>query len=217
MDVFNFVSDMDTTSTLWNTLVEEIRSRGIDSPAVFGQGNFGGYLIQQNAEEFASLICVMKQYGPFKNYLEIGAASGGNLRFIYENVGFGRVISFDDRGHSHSVFQDENSKEFSDKLTRFIGDSHSHEALLTLQKWVNGDKIDFAFIDGDHSSIGVLQDFDMVFPYLADNALVAFHDTIAVPSLGKSLEQISTLKPKAHFVSKYKPCGILVCELNKEG
>jgi len=207
-----FVSDMDTTSTLWNTLVTEIRSIGIDSPAVFGCGNFGGYLIQQNAEEYASLICLMKQYGPFKNYLEIGAASGGNLRFIHENVGFARAISFDDCSHPHSTFQDENSKSFSNKLTRFIGDSHSYEASHTLEVWVKNDKIDFAFIDGDHSALGVLQDFNMVLPYLADNALVVFHDTI---SIGVSIEHMPKLKPKAHFVSKHNPCGILVCELNE--
>jgi len=211
----NYISDIEI-SPAWEKVVKDIREHGIDSPDVFGHGSFGGYLIQQNAEEFASLICVMKRHLDLKNYLETGSASGGNLRFIYENVGFDRVISFDDRKHSAHIFQEKNSILFADKITRFIGNSHSEEAANALKNWIQNEKIDFAFIDGDHSEEGVLSDFKMVKPYLTKHSLVVFHDTIAVPTLGSSVNKLLTtgiLKLQYHFVSNYKPCGILVCTL----
>lgn len=38
-------------------------------------------------------------------------------------------------------------------------------------------KIDFAFIDGDHSYNGVKHDFDAVYPLISKTGVIAFHDT----------------------------------------
>ena len=41
-------------------------------------------------------------------------------------------------------------------------------------------KIDFAFIDGDHSYNGLKRDFDAVYPLLTDIGVIAFHDTMKI-------------------------------------
>jgi hypothetical protein len=41
-------------------------------------------------------------------------------------------------------------------------------------------RIDLAFIDGDHSYTGIKNDFDIVYPLLADAGIVAFHDTLRI-------------------------------------
>jgi len=40
--------------------------------------------------------------------------------------------------------------------------------------------IDFAFIDGDHSYIGLLNDFIAVYPLLSQTGIIAFHDTLRI-------------------------------------
>ena len=41
---------------------------------------------------------------------------------------------------------------------------------------MNGNKLDFLFIDGDHSYNGVKLDFEMYAPMVRENGLIAFHD-----------------------------------------
>lgn len=38
-------------------------------------------------------------------------------------------------------------------------------------------RIDFAFIDGDHSYNGVKNDFNKIYPYLTEEGIIVFHDT----------------------------------------
>jgi cephalosporin hydroxylase len=58
------------------------------------------------------------------------------------------------------------------------GDSH-HEATLSELRQALGDKkIDFLFIDADHSYAGVRGDHEMYGPLVADGGLVAFHDIL---------------------------------------
>jgi len=40
------------------------------------------------------------------------------------------------------------------------------------------ESIDFAFIDGDHSYSGVCNDFFTIYPKLADDGIIALHDTV---------------------------------------
>lgn len=42
------------------------------------------------------------------------------------------------------------------------------------------DGIDFAFIDGDHSYLGVANDFDAIYSRLSSRGVIAFHDTAVI-------------------------------------
>lgn len=44
----------------------------------------------------------------------------------------------------------------------------------------NNSVIDFAFIDGDHSYDGIKNDFDIVYPYMSQTGIIAFHDTLRI-------------------------------------
>ncbi len=44
--------------------------------------------------------------------------------------------------------------------------------------WPKSRKIRLLWIDGDHTHAGVKRDFDLFSPYLADGAIVAFHDVL---------------------------------------
>jgi hypothetical protein len=201
----------------WLELKNKVESCGCDDPSVFGGSNYGGYLLQQNAEEFSGLVYFLKNEGPFNIYVEIGSASGGNLRFIYENVGFHRAFSFDDRMHPHAVHQPSNSWHFGERVIRYAGDSHHPAASNMFSKWLDGRVIDCIFIDGDHSVVGVIQDYKMVRPHLTSRSLLIFHDTHSIPDIGiatKDLIESGEIQPVAHFVSENKPCGIMVAKFS---
>lgn len=191
---------------------------GNDAPEIFGAKDsfFGGYLLQQNPDEYADLICYLKGYWPLFTFCEVGAGSGGNFRFIMENVGFRTGISMDDGQHPYADKQKENFANIQQPFHIFRGNSHSHEAAQFLYNMSNlrCPYINCAFIDGDHSYSGVKQDFFLLMPYLLSNALVIFHDIVAVPELRQAMDDIiaiGLLTPDKEFIGPGSNIGIAVC------
>ena len=62
------------------------------------------------------------------------------------------------------------------KVSFLRENSHSLECLLKVQKTLGDKKIDFLFIDGDHSYEGVKQDFLLYAKYVRKGGIIAFHD-----------------------------------------
>ncbi|MAW26219.1 MAG: hypothetical protein CMQ84_09590 [Gammaproteobacteria bacterium] len=59
------------------------------------------------------------------------------------------------------------------------GDSHSPEVLRQLDEYLGTEKkVDFLFIDGDHTYQGVKRDFLMYKRFVNTGGFVAFHDII---------------------------------------
>lgn len=50
--------------------------------------------------------------------------------------------------------------------------------------------IHLAFIDGDHSYRAVRRDIELVLPLLADNAVIAFHDTTSFSGVGRCVGEL---------------------------
>ena len=46
---------------------------------------------------------------------------------------------------------------------------------------MNGEKLDFLFIDGDHTYEGVKKDFEMYSPLVRNGGIIAFHDICPHP------------------------------------
>jgi len=77
--------------------------------------------------------------------------------------------------------------------------------------------IDFAFIDGDHSYLGVANDFSVVYPRLNAKGIVAFHDTAVIDGCR---EFIIDLRTKHYdgtfdiidfpFGSEERHCGVSI-------
>jgi cephalosporin hydroxylase len=61
-------------------------------------------------------------------------------------------------------------------LSLLRGDSHSLETFQSLQKILGPRKLDFLFIDGDHTYEGVKLDFERYANLVADEGLIALHD-----------------------------------------
>jgi cephalosporin hydroxylase len=57
-------------------------------------------------------------------------------------------------------------------------DSHDPKTLEEVKGILDGQKVDFLFIDGDHTYNGVKQDFEMYSPLVKEGGIIAFHDIV---------------------------------------
>jgi len=140
----------------------------------------------QIKEEFLELLKIFKELNP-KYILEIGTADGGTL-FCFCKLADSNatIVSIDFGGYPewkipiYQAFKKENQR-----LYLLRKDSHKKETLDEVLKILNGNQVDFLFIDGDHTYEGVKKDFEMYGPLVRKGGIVAFHDIVPRGELEK--------------------------------
>ncbi len=151
----------------------------------------------QNRAEILSLANAVKAIKP-KTILEIGTCNGGTL-FIWSNIASEQVISCD---LNKSKVREELYQKFTPtdskcEVISLEGDSHSNNFLEHVKKQLNNKKVDFLFIDGDHTEEGVKQDYEMYSPLVNKGGLIAFHDIVE--------KQPTPMNQVYYFWEKLKP------------
>jgi len=209
-------------------LIGKIRAAGTDNLSFFGGGyeKEGGYSLQQNPEEFAALVAFLAAAGRERAiYLEIGTASGGVCRFLYEELGFGRVIVMDDYGHHRWTEQAEHLGKVKLALppadySEHIGDSHAPAAKSFLYGELGNPGgadsltggyatlLDIAFIDGDHTYGGVTADLSLVREHMQQGGLVILHDIVACEGVKRAWDELHWCDKVAAFIGPGRPLGI---------
>ena len=139
----------------------------------------------QQRSEILSLANAVSDLKP-KNILEIGTARAGTL-FIWSNLATSKVIScdLDDASFRRSVYEAFPPPSSNCKVTHLSGDSHTKEFLKKVEEQLCGEKVDFLFIDGDHTEVGVEADYNDYHHLVRSGGIIAFHDIIekqAIPS-----------------------------------
>jgi cephalosporin hydroxylase len=139
--------------------------------------------------EIAKLLEIVAELKP-KVVLEIGTARGGTL-FLFTRVADpeAKIISIDLPGGSFGggypkwkiPIYESFSKE-KQKIYLIRKDSHDHQTLKEVERILGGEKVDFLFIDGDHTYEGVKRDFEMYSPLMRKGGIIAFHDICPHPS-----------------------------------
>ena len=140
----------------------------------------------QIPSEMERLLSIVEKSHP-KTVLEIGTAKGGTL-FLFSQIASedAHLISVDlpvERG-GYSDWKVPFYKSFAkenQKIELIREDSHSEETFEKIRKILKDRKVDFLFIDGDHSYEGVKKDFEMYNSLVRENGLIAFHDIIKHP------------------------------------
>jgi cephalosporin hydroxylase len=137
----------------------------------------------QVTSEFEALANLVKDH-QCRSLLEIGTYWGGTL-FVFSQVAArdATVISLDCAFNLFGKLCRVGQKVFfrglvrrGQKLLLFDSDSHKPESLAAIESKLKGNKLDFLFIDGDHSYEGVKQDFKMYAPLVRSGGIIAFHD-----------------------------------------
>jgi predicted O-methyltransferase YrrM len=175
-----------------------------DKPlALIQPWQFRGELI-----ELANEIDTLKP----KVSVEIGTANGGTLfmatRLAAEDA---KLISIDLPGGKYGggypswktpIYN--SFRKPKQTLTLLRGDSHQVSMFDELKRNLNGEEIDYPFIDGDHSYEGVKKDFEMYTTLVRSGGLVAFHDVVVHPNSScdvyKYWEEIKTKYDYKEFI-----------------
>lgn len=125
-----------------------------------------------------------------KRLLENGTARGGTL-FLLSQIADPNavVISIDlpggPFGGGYPEWKIPLYKSFkrypSQKVFLVRANSHDPRTLDIVRRILGGSKLDFLFIDGDHSYEGVKRDFEMYSPLVQRGGIIAFHDIVPGP------------------------------------
>lgn len=141
------------------------------------------FWIKQVRSEIAALCELVEKRNP-RVILEIGTANGGSL-FLFTKLAAKNaiIISVDlpagRFGGGYPAYRTEFYKTFcaSEQHMHLLrADSHDRNTFESVKKILGDRKIDFLFIDGDHSYEGVKLDFEQYSELVADDGLIALHD-----------------------------------------
>jgi len=145
--------------------------------------------------------------------LEIGTARGGTA-LIWSYLASERVITCDIQD---MTLQAPLYKRFPPpgsrcQVTVLTGNSHDPEFKKRVARELNGEKVDFLFIDGDHTEAGVTADYLDYKEFVRPGGLIAFHDilekqplaTNQVYHLWKRLKPIAQVE---EFIADPNQCG----------
>ena len=158
-------------------------------PFIFrAHGSFKSIRPMQSQFEIAELYHTVLQRRP-KVVVEIGTCHGGTLYLWCQAADpDATIISIDlpqgEFGGGYPECRAELYRSFatgSQKVHLVRADSHSPETAKQVRHFLGDQKIDFLFIDGDHTYAGVKMDFDLYSPLMSKKGLIALHDIAPRP------------------------------------
>jgi predicted O-methyltransferase YrrM len=138
--------------------------------------------------EIAKLLEIVAGLRP-RVVLEIGTAGGGTL-FLFTRAADpnAKIISIDlpggPFGGGYPRWKIPLYKSFSkegQEIYLIRRDSHDPQTLEEVKRILGGERVDFLFIDGDHTYEGVKRDFEMYSPLVREGGIIAFHDICPHP------------------------------------
>jgi cephalosporin hydroxylase len=138
--------------------------------------------------EIAKLLEIVAALRP-RVVLEIGTAGGGTL-FLFTRAADpnAKIISIDlpggPFGGGYPRWKIPLYKSFSkegQEIYLIRRDSHDPQTLEEVKRILGGERVDFLFIDGDHTYEGVKRDFEMYSPLVREGGIIAFHDICPHP------------------------------------
>lgn len=150
--------------------------------------NEGLIQTKQIKSEFIELLAILRKHNPHL-ILEIGTANGGTL-FLFSRIAArdAEIISIDlpggMYGGGYSRLKIPLFKSFAlpkQKIHLIRANSHHKTTLNEVKKILDKKKLDFLFIDGDHTYNGVKKDFEMYGPLVKYQGIIAFHDIVVHP------------------------------------
>jgi len=105
------------------------------------------------------------------------------------------------------------------KLELLRANSHEKSTPEKIKKLLNGRKVDFLFIDADHTYEGIKTDFHLYSELVADKGVIAFHDVAPHPNpaygVNKFWNEIKGNYKHEEFVKDSKQSGLGIGVLYK--
>jgi len=167
--------------------IKRVNFKNTEEMVDFLSKSYFGYLESlQVKSEIVAMLEYVKKSQP-KIIMEIGTARGGTLfalaRTAPENA---LIISLDlpRRMRDYPWWKLRLFKSFArdqQQIHLIRKDSHKEETVEEIKNILGNRKINFLFIDGDHSYDGVKKDFELYKPLVEKGGAIAFHDIASHP------------------------------------
>jgi predicted O-methyltransferase YrrM len=166
----------------------------------------------QTHEELNDLLLELEGFN-IQNVLEIGVHLGGSIK-VWEEVFKPNILI----GIDGQI-----TPEFSkiDGVCKIKGYSQSNETFNKAKEALNGEQLDFLFIDGSHYYNDVKIDFQMYKELVRPGGVIAFHDVILTGNdtcevykfwnelVGSGQYKTKTISYKDQFGPSATGCGIV--------
>ncbi len=160
----------------WPDTPEEIVDYCVDRPVLMGQVR----------SEILQLGKIVQGAAPRRS-LELGTNYGGTLLLLCRISPPGaKIISVDlPNGRFGGGYPQRKIPLFrrfpraGRQLYLIRGDSHALETRAHILRILDGEPLDYLFIDADHTYGGVRRDFEMYAPLVRSGGIVAFHDIVS--------------------------------------
>jgi len=128
--------------------------------------------------------------------VEIGSFKGKSTCFIAEGLGSKKSQFFCVDTWHNDAMPDEgrvdifdiflnNTKDYREKIKPLRGRSSE-----VVKEWPSSRKIDFLWVDGDHSYEGVKSDIECWLPLVKKNSLACFHDYRDAPGVKRAVDEL---------------------------
>jgi predicted O-methyltransferase YrrM len=142
----------------------------------------------QKVREFSALVALLRKR-KLSVVVEIGTLHGGTLwawcQLAEPNA---LIVSIDLPGGEFGGGYNPDAGALlrsyahaQQELVLIRDDSHAPRTFEELENLLAGRRVDFLFIDGDHTYEGVKRDFDMYSQLVATDGIVALHDIVHHP------------------------------------
>lgn len=179
--------------------------------------NFGryGYLTIHTLQKRSEIIALAKAVTALKPklILEIGTARGGTS-LIWSSIASEEVITCDlvHRNAQRSLLEALPPPGSRCKVTLLTGNSHEPAFKQRVAQALKGRKVDFLFIDGDHTVDGVTADYNDYKEFVRPGGIIGFHDIVESQPLATNqvYHLWKTIRPRAEteeFVNDPNQCG----------
>jgi len=184
----------------------------VDRAMDFSTSGFYKVKSVQKRSEIQSLAHVVSKLNP-KNILEIGTCDAGTL-FIWANIATNKVITCDLFGNKYrsKLYESFPPSDSECKVKTMIGDSHDSDFKNKVKDELDGEMVDFLFIDGDHTEKGAEQDFNDYGNLVRPGGIIAFHDIVEnQPTPNNQIYYLWERLKKNHdvieYVDDHEQCG----------
>ncbi|MFZ0105803.1 MAG: class I SAM-dependent methyltransferase [Thiobacillus sp.] len=177
-------------------------------------GRYGYFTIHtlQKRPEILALARVVDELKP-QTILEIGTARGGTL-LIWSRLAAEKVISCDlvHREPQKALLEALPPPGSKCRVKLLTGNSHSTEFKRQVAAELAGKKVDFLFIDGDHTVEGVEADYEDYREFVRPGGIIAFHDIVEkqpfeTNQVHQFWQQIRKQTATEEFISDPDQCG----------
>lgn len=147
-----------------------------------GYGPYRKIAPLQHRRELRELLQHIDDRNP-ETVAEIGTFDGGTLYLWTRYFESAQVfVSVDvDYGDSMRL---KFYREFTERQLHFIERESQSECTVNRVSTITDEKLDFLFIDGDHSYEGAKRDFELYRPLMSDDGVIALHDIRTTESTG---------------------------------